>query len=69
MSNPWNLPPREAEVMTCLADKGAQKVVAAELGLAVGTVKELVGRAKRRIGARTSLSAVIQWDRWDRQAS
>jgi DNA-binding NarL/FixJ family response regulator len=69
MSNPWNLPPREAEVMTCLANKGAQKVVAAELGLAEGTVKELVGRAKKRIGARTSMSAVIQWDRWERKAA
>lgn len=67
MSNPWSLPPREAQVMTCLANKGAEKVVAAELGIAAGTVKELVARAKKRIGAQTRLTAVIQWDRWQRE--
>lgn len=53
--------------MTCLANKGAEKVVAAELGIAAGTVKELVARAKKRIGAQTRLTAVIQWDRWQRE--
>lgn len=52
--------------MTCLADKGVKKAVAGELGISEGTVKELVGRAKRRIGATTQLAAVIKWDRWER---
>jgi DNA-binding CsgD family transcriptional regulator len=66
MSNPWKLPPREAQVMSCMADKGSQKVVAAELGIAQNTVQELVYRAKQRIGARTSMAAVVAWDRWAR---
>lgn len=66
MSNPWNLPPREAEVMTRMADRGAEKVVAAELGISPYTVKELVARAKKRIGAKTRLCAVVEWDSWER---
>lgn len=64
--NPWRLPPREAEVMTCLANTGSQKATAHQLGLGYGTVKELAGRARKRIGAKTSMSAVVTWDRWAR---
>lgn len=66
MSNPWGLPPREAQVMTGMAELGAEKVVADRLGISRKTVMELVYRAKKRIGARTRLLAVIEWDRWAR---
>jgi DNA-binding CsgD family transcriptional regulator len=66
MSNPWNLPPREAEVMSRMADIGSQKAVAAQLGIAQNTVQELIYRAKRRIGTQTSMAAVVTWDRWAR---
>lgn len=66
MSNPWNLPPREAQVMTQMADKGSEKVVADELGISRHTVNEYMTRAKKRIGARSRLLALIEWDRWER---
>jgi DNA-binding NarL/FixJ family response regulator len=66
MSNPWNLPPREAQVMSLLTTVGLEKIVAVELGISRKTVCELVGRSKRRIGARTRLLAVLEFDRWAR---
>jgi FixJ family two-component response regulator len=66
MTNPWNLPPREVEVMSRMVAAGLEKIVAADLGISRKTVQELVGRAKKRIGARTRVTALIEWDRWER---
>jgi DNA-binding NarL/FixJ family response regulator len=67
MTNPWSLPPREVEVMNLLIQTGLEKIVALELGLSRKTVQELVGRTRKRMGARTRLLAAIEWDRWSRK--
>jgi DNA-binding CsgD family transcriptional regulator len=66
MNNPWNLTPREAQIMNRLTEIGLEKIVAMELGISHKTVQELVNRAKRRIGARTRVTAILEWDRWAR---
>lgn len=53
--------------MTNLTRYGCDKQACAEMGIAKSTMSELVRRAKHRIGARTRLLAILEWDRWNRE--
>lgn len=66
-ANPWQLTPREEEVIrTVCASDGLLKAVAIDLGISIKTVDTLLGRAKNRMGARTRFAAILLWDRWAR---
>jgi FixJ family two-component response regulator len=67
--NPWGLTPRESEVMSLLVTTGMEKIVAADLGISVKTVAELMRRAKGKMKAKTRLLAVLEWDRWQRKVA
>jgi two-component system nitrate/nitrite response regulator NarL len=49
---------RERQVLSCLAAGLSHEQVAAQLEIAVGTVRKHVVRARRRLGARTKTAAV-----------
>lgn len=67
MTNPWNLTPREFQVMTgALAGHGLLKVPAVELGLSLKTVDTYMSRAKEKMGCVTRFDALLTFDRWAR---
>jgi DNA-binding NarL/FixJ family response regulator len=68
VNNPWNLPPRQAEILTLLttADNGCNKKVAQRLGIDSRTVEEHLRRAYKRMGVTTRMQAALTWDRWAR---
>lgn len=71
MSNPWNLSPREAEVLQTMASigSGSAKQAAREIGgLTDRTVEIHVHNAMKKMGAATRLGAVLMWDREQRGA-
>ncbi len=58
------LSPREAQILPLIADGRTDDEVAAQLGVAVATVKTLVKRLFRRLGARSRAHAVhLGWQR------
>lgn len=70
--NPWNLPPRQTEIMRLLVNGetgGSNKHIARHLGIAVKTVEEHIRRAMRNMGCRNRVLAAIAWDRWERRQS
>jgi len=52
---------REEEVIARAALGHAQKVIAYDLGISASTVRVLLGRVRRKVGARTSQEAVRLW--------
>jgi len=67
VNNPWNLPERQAEILTRLTQgAGTAKQVARELGISFKTVEVHVLKAKKAMGAPTLLQAVLMWDRAQR---
>jgi DNA-binding CsgD family transcriptional regulator len=68
VSNPWKLTPREVETLDKIIALGAEKGAAYELGISPKTVHTLFDRARKRIGSRTRLLAVLEFDRWRRAA-
>ena len=70
MSNPWNLTKREEEVLSLMLENaGAVKIAADRLGISFKTADTFLGRAKKRMGARTRFEALIQFDRWNRSVT
>jgi DNA-binding NarL/FixJ family response regulator len=64
--NPWNLTPRESEVLSALAERGSSKVVAKQIGVSYRTVEKQVRDAKLRMGLEHRTQAIVAWDRWSR---
>lgn len=59
---------RERQVVALAARGRPNKLIAYELGLAVGTVSTLLARAARKLGARSRLALIAEWQRQERQA-
>lgn len=68
MSNPWNLPPRQVEVMDLLVGmaNGCNKRIAREMGIDHRTVEEHMRRALKRMDVENRVQAALAWDRWAR---
>lgn len=69
MTNPWNLTPREAEVLTAMAETGLDKLVADRLGITQQRVSQIMRSAMDRIGVRTPMQAVVAYDRWSQRVN
>lgn len=67
MSNPWSLTPRQAEVMTQLAECGRSKTAAAALGMEARSVDKQVTNALKAMGTNSRVRAAVMWDRWARE--
>lgn len=69
--NPWELTPREAEVLCTLATSsdGNSKRAAKALGLSHRTVEEHILRSMRKMDVNTRFAAVLKWDREHRACS
>lgn len=66
MTNPWKLPPRQAQIMDLLANVGCNKLIARSLGIDHRTVETHVYRALRRMECENRTQAAVLWDRWAR---
>ena len=68
MTNPWNLPPRQVEVMQLLTTgaAGCNKTVARFMGISDRTVEAHVLRAMAKMKAPNRVQAALEWDRWAR---
>ena len=64
MTNPWNLTPREVDVMAALAQHGCSKLASRVCHLAPQTVDAYVQRVMQRMEVRNRMQAVVMWDRW-----
>lgn len=71
MNNPWNLTPRQFEVLKTMATtgKGSAKETARILGGTDRTVEVHVAAAMKKMGAATRLHAVLIWDRANRRVA
>jgi DNA-binding CsgD family transcriptional regulator len=56
------LPPRERQVIALAAQGHPTKIIAYELGLSGSTVRVLLARAARRLGARNTVEAVARYN-------
>lgn len=65
--NPWNLTPRQEQVLQRLAGTdGRLKSIAREIGIDVRTAETHLSRARARIGVKSTIAAAIAYDRWAR---
>lgn len=67
--NPWNITPAMQKVLDAIIAVGSPKGAAYELNISIRTLDCLFGEAKKRMGLRTRLHALLEWDRYkyDRQ--
>jgi FixJ family two-component response regulator len=66
MSNPWNLTPRQAQVMDAIVSTGCNKRAADALGLSHYTICSHMRSVIDRMGMQTYLQRALAWDRWRR---
>jgi DNA-binding CsgD family transcriptional regulator len=59
---------RERQVATLAARGRSNKLIAYELGLAVGTVSTLLTRAARKLGVGSRTQLIAEWQRLEREA-
>jgi DNA-binding NarL/FixJ family response regulator len=64
--NPWNLTPRQTEILDALVEVGCNKLVARQLGVNVRTLETHMARAFARMQIKNRMVAVIAWDRYRR---
>lgn len=62
--NPWNLSPREIEVMEAMCKLGCAKLVAKDLSLSLKTIYDYLYNTSKRMRKRFSLTKYLAWDRW-----
>lgn len=62
--SPWQLSPREADVLDALIANGCAKRAAPKLGITLRTVDIHRGNAKRKLAAAGLTPYLIVWDRW-----
>ncbi|AEG94425.1 LuxR C-terminal-related transcriptional regulator [Ramlibacter tataouinensis] len=65
---PWGVTPGQAEILELVTELGSNRAAAQRLGRSVRTIEEQLYRARQRMGARSTLEAVLMWDRQRRQA-
>ena len=65
--NPWGLSPRQFRAMKNLAEQGENKKVAKVMAISVRTVEEYLKASYARMGAGNRITAVLMFDRWDRE--
>lgn len=68
-TNPWNLTKRHAAALDALVEHASEKVAAAKLNIAPTTMERRIERAKKVMGVRHRIHAVLWWDRWKREAA
>lgn len=61
--NPWNLSPRECEVMRLICAGKSLKQAGREMGIDQRTVQCHLTRARKKMGEKTRVGAVLAWDR------
>ncbi len=59
---------RERQVVSLAAHGRSNKLIAYELGIAVGTVSTLLTRAARKLGASSRTGLIAEWQRLEREA-
>lgn len=65
LTNPWNLTPRQAQIVAALICNGASTKLAARiLGCTERSIDIGLQRARQRMGVKTRFDVLITWDRW-----
>jgi DNA-binding NarL/FixJ family response regulator len=65
--SPWNLTPRQADVMDAMVEHGCHKLAGRALGIDEDTVMQHIWMANKKMGFHSGhLVKYIQWDRWRR---
>jgi len=67
--NPWGLTNKQADAVALLVELGADKLVAARLGITEESTSRLLKEAQRTVGANSRVQLALAWDRHHRQAS
>lgn len=66
--NPWNLTPRQVQILSALvASSGESRRAASLLATTVGNVDITVSRAKERMAVPSRFDVLLMWDRWVNQ--
>lgn len=68
-TNPFGLTDSQADVMDGLVRWGASKAVCAELSIVQSTLEQHVSAVVKQMGVTNRMLAVLEWDRFSRQAS
>lgn len=67
MTIPWNLTPRQVQVLDALIEEGEHSTgIAAQLGISSKAVDTHLTRCYGAMGARSRVDAALMWDRWKR---
>lgn len=64
--NPWNLTPRECEVLELCIEGAASHAVGSALGIAPKTVEQHCHSVSKKMRASNRLQAAVLYDRWKR---
>lgn len=62
--NPWGVTERQAEMLDALITHKCMKRAADSVGVSIDSASQLVGRAKRSMGAVGMYEHLILWDRY-----
>lgn len=60
---PCGITARQAQMLDAMCEVGNAKTAAAKLGISDKTASTLLHRAKARMGSRTRLLLILEWDR------
>lgn len=67
--NPFNLTNRQADAVALLVELGADKLVAARLGISDESTSRLLAAAQRSVGVHSRVHLALAWERHHRQVS
>lgn len=68
-TNPWQLTPRQEEVLRALLVFDTDKAIAKALNVSVRTVEGHVWAILHKMDATSRVQAAVWWDRWAREAA
>jgi NTP pyrophosphatase (non-canonical NTP hydrolase)/DNA-binding CsgD family transcriptional regulator len=66
--SPWGLTEAQVRTLAAVIAHGSNKGAATALGISVSAIEANLKRARKRMGVRHPLQALIEFDRWDSAA-
>lgn len=66
--NPWNLSPRQGQVVGLVGAGRSNKEIAQELGISLRTVEVILWNAYRRMGGASRAQAAVMYAQWMRDS-
>lgn len=64
--DPWGLSQRQRDTLTAICTTGCNKLAADALGISFRTVEYHIHEAMKRMGTKTRVLTLLQWDRHNR---